>query len=224
MKISRNSAYATIAVSIIYLLLEIVPFITLTAHVHFAQWAFYLLPFSVSFCLSWITVFVIKLLKHLNEKKITINAFIIFLAYTWLQFIIELRFNSTSYSMEFMMMYSSVSVVLAIAVLIYLTITVFMIKQKAIKSPLLFFVFCKASLMVINSALPMLFRYLEEDFSLFTNFDFMKYLSLSFILMPVAGIYIGKAGLKLLNGLQNFDTAHYQKFIPSNGTGENSTL
>ncbi|MEO3403152.1 hypothetical protein AAFN85_04570 [Mucilaginibacter sp. CAU 1740] len=195
MKPTRDTAFLTIATAVISTISVFV--------IHFTQHMSLLIPaafrYAISFipvvCFAWFIIFVISILKHTREKAFVVNIFIIYLAYSVLQHIINIGIGVLGIGAEKIMAYYQIIGVINLLTVILLVVAVFTLSETEYRLPLRVFAFSELFIMVFYMVAPMLLSYINtNDF-----ITYYQYMGFAYVVVPAAELYVAITALNIIS-------------------------
>lgn len=200
MKPTRDSAYLTIATTVISALtILITHFIKgLSLALPVSEIFRYVFSFIPMLCFVWLMIFNISILKFTNEKKSVINIFIIYLSYSILLSLVNISIGLLGISSEKIMTFYEVNGVFGLMILIMLVVAAFMLRETEFRLPLRVFALAELFISAFYMLMPPILVFLKVS-----NFDnYYKNIDLIYLVIPAAGLYIAVTALNIINNQQ----------------------
>jgi hypothetical protein len=198
MKPTRDTAYLTIATSIITALIIILMQPMQSLFFKFPDNFRYLISFLPLLCFIWLIVFVISILKYTNEKPFIINTFIIYLIFGSLHGGISITITFLHVSVQSMIMFYQVTAVIKLLFIIGLVAVTFALSSTQLRAPLRFYAIGELFIMLFYIVIPPLITLTG-----ISNYgDYIRYFGLINLIIPAAGVYIAVTVLNFINKQQ----------------------
>lgn len=217
MKPTRDTAYLTIATSIIAALIIILMQPMQNLFFKFPDNFRYLISFLPLLCFVWLMVFMISILKYTNAKPFIVNTFIIYLILSSLHGGISITIIFLHVSAQSMIMFYQVTAVIKLLAIIGLVAATFTLPPTQFRSPLRFYTLSELFIMLFYIVIPPLLTLTGSG-----NYgDYIRYFGLVNLMIPAAGVYIAVTVLNFINKQQleqrfNDIDKHY---LPDDKTG-----
>jgi len=205
MKPTRDTAYLTIATSIISALMVLI--------IHFSQGLSLTVSLAIravfSFipmiCFAWLMIFIISILKYTQEKTFIVNVFIIYLAYNILQNLVNFSIGFLGISPDQILLYYQANGFINLLAVILLVVMTFALRETGFRLSLRVFALSELFIMGFYMLIPPLLNFLG-----ITNYnDYYKYIGFVYLVIPASGLYIAVTALNIINNQQ-------QPFYPTN--------
>jgi hypothetical protein len=198
MKPSRDTAYLTIATSIIAALIIILMQPMQNLFFKFPDNFRYLISFLPLLCFIWLILFVISILKYTNEKPFIVNVFIIYLVFCSLHGGISITMTILHVPVQSMIMFYQVTAVIKLLAIIGLVVVTFSLNTTPFRLPLRFFALGELFIMLFYIAIPPLLTLTGRG-----NYsDYIRYFGLVNLIIPAAGVFIAVTVLNFINKQQ----------------------
>ncbi|MFC0516583.1 hypothetical protein ACFFGT_20420 [Mucilaginibacter angelicae] len=217
MKPNRDTAYLTIATSIIAALIIILMQPMQNLFFKLPDNFRHLISFLPLLCFVWLIVFVISILKYTNEKPFIINTFIIYLIFCSLHGGISITMTFLHVSAQSLIMFYQVTAVIKLLVIIGLIVAAFALRPAQFRLPLRFFALGELFIMLFYIVIPPLLILTGVS-----NYrDYIRYSGLVNLIIPAAGVYIAVTVLNVI-GKQQFEQRFQdidKQYLPDDKTG-----
>lgn len=195
MKPTRDTAYLTIATTVISALMVFITHFMQNMALTISEVFRYAISFVPIICFSWFIIFVISILKYTREKPFAINVFIIYLAYSVLQHIINMGIGFLGITSGKIIAYYQVIGIINLLAVILLVAAVFTLSETEFRLPLRVFALSELFIMAFYMIVPMLLSSLgSTDFT-----AYYRYMGFAYLVVPAAELYVAITVLNILN-------------------------
>lgn len=198
MKPTRDTAYLTLATSIIGAILILINHFALSVTLTIPEILRYMFSYIPMICFIWLMIFIISILKYTKEKPGIINIFIIYLAYSILQNLINIGIVLLGIPAQKIMLYYQLNGLINLVIIICLVVMSFMLRPTGFRASLRVFAISELFILIFYTAVPPLLA-LSGSFDYTTYF---KYIGLVSLIIPAASIYIAVTALNVINKQQ----------------------
>ncbi|QEM11094.1 hypothetical protein [Mucilaginibacter rubeus] len=198
MKPTRDTAYLTIATSIIGALIQILMLPMQNLLFKFPDNFKYLIYFIPLLCFIWLVIFMIGIVKYTNEKPFVFNTFIIYSIFSSLHGAVSITMNFFHVPVQSMLMFYQVTAIIKLLIVIGFIVATFNLNPTQFRSPLRFFALSELFIMLFYIAMPPLLTLTGGS----NYVGYIRYLALINLIIPAAGIYIAVTALNVINKQQ----------------------
>lgn len=198
MKPTRDTAYLTIATSVISALVLLLMHAMQTISFTVPESVRHLFSFIPVICFAWLMIFVISILKYTNEKPFIVNAFIIYTIYSTLWGLVSAAIGIFQINVQSLIIFYQVSGAINFLIIIYLVIMTFLLRPTEFRLPLRLFALGELFIPVFYTVVPLVFTFIGNSSYIF----YIRYLGLVYLIIPVIGIYIAVTALNVINNRQ----------------------
>jgi hypothetical protein len=195
MKLTRDTAYLTIAASVISILVLLLLYAMQTISFTVPDGARPLLSFMPVVCFAWLMIFIIGILKYTNEKPFIVIAFIIYTIYSAISGLVNTAISIFQIDRQSLVMFYQVHGAINMLVIICLVIMTFLLRPTIFKLPLLLFALSELFIIVFYMIVPIVLPLIGNS----SYILYIRYIGLVYLIVPVAGIYIAVTALNALN-------------------------
>jgi hypothetical protein len=157
-----------------------------------------LLSFMPVVCFAWMMIFVIGILKHINEKPLIINAFIIYTIYSAIFGLVNTFISIFQIDRQLLALFYQLQGTINLLVIICLVIITFLLRPSVFRLPLLLFALSELFIMVFYMVVPMIIPLIGNS----SYILYIRYIGLVYLIVPATGIYIAVTALNALNSEQ----------------------
>lgn len=198
MKPTRDTAYLTIATSIVSALVLLLTYFTQNLTLNFPPVFRYVSSFIHVICFTWLMIFVVSILKYTREKPFITNTFIIYLIYSLLLGLINIAISLFSIPVEKILIFYTANGFVNLLAVICLMVIVFLLRPTEFRLPLRVFAFSELFILLFYTAMPpLLVLSGSSDYRIY-----IKYLGLVYLVIPAVGLYIAVTALNVINNRQ----------------------
>jgi hypothetical protein len=195
MKPTRDTAYLTIATSIVSALALLLTYSTQNLTLNFPPAFRYLSSFIHVICFTWLMIFVVSILKYANEKPFIINTFIIYLIYSLLLGLTNIAVGLFNIPVEKILIFYTANGFVNLLAVIWLVVIVFLLRPTEFRLPLRIFAFSELFILLFYTAIPpLLVLSGNSDYRIY-----IRYLGLVYLIIPAVGLYIAVTALNVIN-------------------------
>lgn len=198
MKPTRDTAYLTIATSVISALVLLLMHAMQTISFTVPESVRHLFSFIPVICFGWLMIFVIGILKYTNEKPFIVNAFIIYTIYSTLWGLVSAAIGIFQINVQSLIIFYQVSSAINFLIIICLVIMTFLLRATEFRLPLRLFALGELFIPVFYTVVPLVFTFIGNSSYIF----YIRYLGLVYLIIPVIGIYIAVTVLNVINNRQ----------------------
>lgn len=198
MKPTRDTAYLTIATSVISALVLLLMHAMQTISFTVPESVRHLFSFIPVICFGWLMIFVIGILKYTNEKPFIVNAFIIYTIYSTLWGLVSAAIGIFQINVQSLIIFYQVSSAINFLIIICLVIMTFLLRATEFRLPLRLFALGELFIPVFYTVVPLVFTFIGNSSYIF----YIRYLGLVYLIIPVIGIYIAVTALNVINNRQ----------------------
>lgn len=198
MKPTRDTAYFTIAASIVSALVLLLTYSTQNLTLNFPPVFRYLPSFIHVISFTWLMIFIVSILKYASEKPFIINTFIIYLIYSLLLGLANIGINLFNIPAEKILIFYTANGFINLLAVICLVVIVFSLRPTKFRLPLRVFAFGELFILLFYTVMPpLLVLSGNSDYRVY-----IRYLGIVYMIIPAVGLYIAVTALNVINKQQ----------------------